>query len=698
MAISEKNWGLMGSSSISAVSGIRSLAGISSWIRNLILVACGGLLIFAPLAYGAVHPWAYYLLGLIVTLLSLALLGAELYEISREKTVELILPYPPLWWLGVGLVLLVVTQIIFFPQGWVKWLSPHAWKIRALGDGFALKDLIPISLNPYGTLVEGLKLWPAVGLFFILIYTISTRQQIQAVVGLILSVALFEVLYGFYHFQNHLIWGWHNHYTGIRFCGTFINSNHLATFLSMAILVVYGLFLGLREKTPVIKDNSSIFAYLKWISRSEYSDKQFRRLALLPLLFVLAVGLIFTGSRGGMVALVMGFVLMALLVWTQRWEKGQIFIMVGFMIIALLYSLFLGSGAVLSRFEDVTDPARYQAWKASWAIFREFPLLGSGLSTFGDLFYHYEPVNFNGSYFLYAHNDWLQLLAETGIVGFSLVVLAWLVFFTHLTQKWRQRRSTWARGLGLGGIAALGAGVLHALVDFPFHIPACSLLFASIAAITYLAVSYHDHAAEYFSYPIIRISGNRRKVAYLVMLGLLGVQLAIGLRVCYNWLAETAAPTEIDSTRIRPKLAQEDFQRALAFNPSNSKYYLGLAETLKNGSGAGETHADIEKSLKLAVFWSPANWDYRLRLADFYLRHYKEDPTQKIPLALQELAATVELFPESGMLNFRLGSVLMWAENCYPLLVPAELRNSSTSQLSKAIRLEPKLLKYPFCQ
>jgi len=182
-------------------------------------------------------------------------------------------------------------------------------------------------------------------------------------------------------------------------------------------------------------------------------------------------------------------------------------------------------------------------------------------------------------------------------------------------------------------------------------------------------------------------------VACLALLGLLGVQLAIGLQVYYLWSAEHIAPSEINSTRTPPKLEVKDFQRALAFNPFNSKYFLGLAETLEKQRGGREIQDEVEKCLKSAVFQSPANWGYRLQLAEFYLRHYQKSPEQ-IPLALGELAAAVNLFPESALLNFRFASILGWAENYYPDLLPAGLRGRRADHLKKAVRLKPGLSKY----
>lgn len=683
----------MRSASIASVKVINSLSQEATWRRRLILGGCGAILVFAPLAYGAVHTWAYCTIGLAVGALSLILLAYGLYLVKTKPLEVNALPFPILWWLGAGLVLLIVLQITPWPQGVVRWLSPAAWKVRALGNGFGLADYLPFSLNPYATLLESLKLWPAVCLFFILVYTVNSRQQIQGLVGLILAVAFFEILYGFWQFRSHLIWGWFNFYTGYRLCGTFINSNHLATFLALSILLGFGLLLAQKEDKAVGSEDVSSWIGLKRKSRAEHLEPQFQCFVLLFFLILLTVGLIFTGSRGGMVSLVVGFVLMGLFVRSQRWKRGNIVLMVIFLTTSLLYSLLLGSSQALSRFEYLIDPGRYAAFKGALKIFTEFPVLGSGLATFGDVFYKFEPANLNGIYYIHTHSDWLQLLAETGILGFFLVTVAWLSFFFKMAQQWRRRQDRFARGLGLGALAALGAGAFHALAEFPFHIPALSLLYASIAAIAYLTLYSHDQEGlEYFSYPT-NVFKKARKTWGVPLIVLIPLQLVFLFQVSYHGLAERAAPTEINSTRL-PALQQADeFRQALALSPDNSKYYLGLAETLEKAGGEGSL-AETEQALKSAVFFAPAHWGYHQKLAEFYLRHHKVAPDYYIPRALKEMEAAVQLFPESARLNLYLGNVLAWADMYYENFVPKELAGQSGIYLNKALKLDPKVKKY----
>jgi tetratricopeptide (TPR) repeat protein len=279
-----------------------------------------------------------------------------------------------------------------------------------------------------------------------------------------------------------------------------------------------------------------------------------------------------------------------------------------------------------------------------------------------------------GTYFPQAHSDWLQLLAESGVAGFLLVAGAGWWFFSRLVRQWRQRLDPLARGLGLGGLSALAAAGFHALVESPLHVPAIALLVATVAAITYLAIYSRPGPDTGFFYPTRAFFG-RRWAATLILLGLMGLQLAFGIQVYRHWRAERAAPMEINSTRPRPQLTVADFRRALALNPWNSKYYFGLAQVLEGQKNGGEpAQAEAEQAFQAAIRLSPANWIYHLGLAEFYLSHYRLDPSCYLPQALQEFGAAAQLFPESSDRRARLAAVLEWMERSHPGLVPARLQ------------------------
>ena len=109
--------------------------------RDLVLAVCGGILLWAPLAYGSVNPWAYVSLGLALAILSTILLArvglAPFFARDSLGT----LPRPPLWGLVLAAALLVLFQLVPLPQGVVGWLSPQAVQIRSLGNAYGLGPL-----------------------------------------------------------------------------------------------------------------------------------------------------------------------------------------------------------------------------------------------------------------------------------------------------------------------------------------------------------------------------------------------------------------------------------------------------------------------------------------------------------------------------------------------------------------------------
>ena len=97
--------------------------------------------------------------------------------------------------------------------------------------------------------------------------------------------------------------------------------------------------------------------------------------------------------------------------------------------------------------------------------------------------------------------------------------------------------------------------------------------------------------------------------------------------------------------------------------------------------------------LKTAIFYAPADWRYHLQMAESCLLKYEQDPPRYLPMALKEFEAAVKLYPESPLLQYRLGTVLIWAASYYPGLVPPELEGQGKLHLARAIELDPRLQK-----
>jgi tetratricopeptide (TPR) repeat protein len=206
---------------------------------------------------------------------------------------------------------------------------------------------------------------------------------------------------------------------------------------------------------------------------------------------------------------------------------------------------------------------------------------------------------------------------------------------------------------------------------------------------------------ESFSYRTINLS-QKRLGATGIIICLILVQLFFVWQVGVHWLAELMAPSEPNSTTAALQLKLEDYQAALAYNQRNSRYYSGLAEALAAGdnfinlTGSKKDESptsEVDKFLQAAIFYNPGNWAYRVELAEFYLKHYNDDPSRYLPQALEEFNAAVKLFPSSGYLHLRLGTTLSWAENHCLGLVPLKFRGQSAKYLKRAIELDNNLKK-----
>jgi O-antigen ligase len=114
---------------------------------------------------------------------------------------------------------------------------------------------------------------------------------------------------------------------------------------------------------------------------------------------------------------------------------------------------------------------------------------GTGAGTFACAFPYYQSHDIAGLYFRYAHNDWVEYPAELGLVGGSL--LAWLgaaVLWPGLAGRGargahggRRHRAIWRAYLWRGSMLSLAGVGAHALLDFPFHIPATAALASALA-------------------------------------------------------------------------------------------------------------------------------------------------------------------------------------------------------------------------
>ncbi|MBS1839683.1 MAG: O-antigen ligase family protein [Acidobacteria bacterium] len=279
----------------------------------------------------------------------------------------------------------------------------------------------------------------------------------------------FSMLFGFFvagfgilqhlTFNGKLYWFREMRYGGIPF-GPYVNRNHFAGFAELIIpIALVPLVLGKvrRERRFVV----GLFA-------------------LLPI-----VALFMSASRGGIVAF--GIELLSLIFFIALQRAGSKHLLSGGIVLLAALSLvsWLGVKEVLSRFGslqtlEVKETKRAAMRHGTWRIFLDRPILGTGLGTFQLVYPPYETL-YDGKIVNHAHNDYLETLAETGILGG--LCCAWFIALLALAalRSLQEKNLSFAAAFRLAGLMACCGFLVHALVDFNLHIPANAFLFFLMA-------------------------------------------------------------------------------------------------------------------------------------------------------------------------------------------------------------------------
>lgn len=192
--------------------------------------------------------------------------------------------------------------------------------------------------------------------------------------------------------------------------------------------------------------------------------------------------LVMTGSRGGLVATMIGLVIVGAIygrhVVTRigwRWGGGALV----FVCLALLLELLGGTLAGRIERDGLNDPLRLDTYGAMLTMIADHPLLGIGLGNFEALFPRYRPDTLlNPGVLDKAHNSWLEMLVSLGLpLGLALICLAlWCgVALMRGSLARRDYRMLPLAGLGVGIV-----GSLHSLFDFSLQIPGYAVVFAAV--------------------------------------------------------------------------------------------------------------------------------------------------------------------------------------------------------------------------
>jgi putative inorganic carbon (HCO3(-)) transporter len=348
---------------------------------------------------------------------------------------------------------------------------------------FAASVSVTVALSLQAAAKELVKWIEMLAVYWLVVQEFGPVQVVRAL-AVIFCAGLAEAALGFYQFlfrvgpEGFLLFGGSN----LRAFGTFEQPNPYAGYLGLIIPLAFGVAVGLAGaglvgagvKLPHLGGAPELN------SRANYWRYPLLAFALATLVATLAA-LFFSLSRGAWIGVAAALVVTAII----RSKRAAVLALAGALLLALLVllgQLNLIPDVVSERFSGVSDyfgfedvrgvavnDANYAIverkahWQAAWNMFDDHPWLGVGIGNYAVVYPAYALPRWDDP-LGHAHNYYLNVLAESGIVGMGAYLVLWgAIFWT----SWRAVRSTrgWTQGLAAGAFGVLVALSIHNLFD-----------------------------------------------------------------------------------------------------------------------------------------------------------------------------------------------------------------------------------------
>lgn len=437
---------------------------IRHFATGVALVLCA-LLLWAPLPFGSVTRWSSALVQAVA-------FGALCLAAMTARARDLRAVAAPAAALSAVAVLGALQAL--------PWPSSLA-AVIAFGDASLRESLpgaVPLSLASDASARTAL-MWAACAAVLICAAVAGRRRDRRRwLATAILTAALFQVLAGAgpWIARSTQIWGVTVPGDPTRLRGTFVNPDHLAVFLELALPIA--------------------FAWSWWGARHARPDLPAERRLLLvvvpPLIWiVLFLGLAFTGSRGGLAAALFAVVAQGLLLAraARRRLLAPVGAMAGLAGLGVVAAIGLQEGfgrlASTSAYE-VTWNSRRQIYAATWRLWHDFPWTGTGLGAFRDSIGLTQPSDLPGSWW-HAHSDWLELLATVGVLGALAFLMGLVPLMMRLVRGWTSEARSEDRSAVLAALGALLSLAIHESIDFGLTIPANAMTLAALVGVACIA-------------------------------------------------------------------------------------------------------------------------------------------------------------------------------------------------------------------
>ncbi len=387
-------------------------------------------------------------------------------------------------------IALCVTQTLVLTPEVLSSLSPQLERLlplwHASSETAPATELVPgtwsmISLVPTATQRSLCCVISVAMLFLVAAQRIDTVSDASLLMRSFAIAATLMAVFGCCQFLlgNGLFYGIYEHpftHTRDYAKGAFTNPNHFADYLAMSVPILLAWYAmhasssGRRRRSPYDTGRDHLARLSGPIA--------------LGCLTCVAVGILLSQSRGGLVTACVGAIVTLFLLYRQRLLTMRVAGTVGGIAIAALVSLTLFGSHIESlieaNFHELVSgdarqldhgSARQKIWTAAASGISQYPLMGTGLSSHREVYSTYfDHPEIDGE-FSHAENGYLQLTLETGFLGLGIAALAILMVTFWCLRGLKCPSSPEAAALLAAIVGIFAVNLVHSITDFVWYVP-----------------------------------------------------------------------------------------------------------------------------------------------------------------------------------------------------------------------------------
>nr|CAA6828245.1 MAG: O-antigen ligase [uncultured Thiotrichaceae bacterium] len=436
----------------------------NKWTNLLIMLGCI-LLLSAPFPYSGKNATAALTAEIIGTIVLFIIAHTQIHRGKLSKPVRYFIAY--------GLILTIIYLIPLPTSIWEQlpgrtaYVDLSTW-LEKNYDIFVYKSL---SVNYLHTLSFALGIIPALALFLttLSIPVSSLRILVYAFLLSAAGQAVLAILQ--YYTQNPSL------FSGIQSMaarGSYLNQNHLTAYMEIAepIALAFVLYYVIRQTDTRAVQKTLKIAIFSLLSMT---------LLFIPLI---------STSRMGLFLLLLSIILSF---WTMTPSTIRSKIILPLISLRLLllgvfitlhYTFVTNTATTVMRAapQNIAGDLRWTMWKNTWEGILALAPFGSGPGTFQQGFRPFQSIE-NNLFINHAHNDYLEFMFETGVLGVVLIL-----YFAYL-YGWQWRQIKLIHEKSLMRLLQSGAGVgiflfmVYSLTEFNFHTPANVMYFCFLLGI-----------------------------------------------------------------------------------------------------------------------------------------------------------------------------------------------------------------------